>query len=497
MHIKFTSKKMLFALVLIIFLFVGSCSDRSRDISDLPWDVRDMIIENTDDLYSIIPVFYRKSGVRYPLDLDTVENIARLSEMILKEKLLFTTQAVAEDKFLQDSTIYDNTKMALDIKAKNPWHIQIPDSIATNYLLPYKVMYEKNGPWQKIFRDRFGSILSFIPQKKLSKKEIDSLIEMNLKLLDTVRFFKGKEGSYRISSWPGISEIMMEKSGDCQSESIKNVYLYRSLGIPATIDFTPFYGGGNAGHSSAVSWDSDIQKFKPKKGQGFISEHRVSKAFRWTFKKSNAWVIGIVPLLDPNIQFPIFELQNNHWIDVTKEYTDVRDISLSFPEAHGKIAYICTYSYGKWRPIFYGARTGKSRFIFKNMGTDILYRGGYYDSKGKFNLKSNVFLLERNGNLKIVNNENLYSKPNPVRIRLEKNNYGEDAWLKRKKSYRLLALNPKGDWDTISSRSPDRDSLITFPEFKTRRQIFALMENGAERRLERPFYIVKDSVVWY
>ncbi|OOG18155.1 hypothetical protein BWD42_12865 [Sphingobacterium sp. CZ-UAM] len=69
--------------------------------------------------------------------------------------------------------------------------------------------------------------------------------------------------------------------------------------------------------------------------------------------------------------------------------------------------------------------------------------------------------------------------------------------VKAKKSYRLIALNHKDDWDTISSRTPVQDSLITFSEFKSMCQILALMENEAELRLESPFYMVKDSVVWY
>ncbi|MGA6121607.1 hypothetical protein [Sphingobacterium anhuiense] len=481
----------------IIFLFFVSCTDGSKNIANLPPDLKNFILQNTDDLYSTVPVFVRRNGESYPLDFDTVQNEIELSNIIERENLLFTSQSINEKEFMQDPNIFYNVARALQLKKENPWNISIPDSIAANYLLPYKILFEKNGPWQKIFQENFGSILSAVPNKKLSKKEIDSLIENNVIRLDTGHIFTGREGKYRICTWPGISEIMMEKSGDCQSESIKNVYLYRSLGIPAAIDFTPFYGGGNAGHSTAVSWNNDIQKFRPKAGQGFNPDYRVSKAFRWSFKKSNIWETGIVPYLKSDLLFPIPELQNNHWIDVTEDHAHVKDISLNIPAANGKIAFIFTYSYGQWRPIFYGTKLEKNNFLFKKMAVDVLYRAGYYDSKGRINLESTVFILERDGKLNIINNEKLVSKPSKVKISLERNNYGSEAWVKQNRSYSLLGLNTNGSWDTIYTQIAKRDSLINFPEFKSKHQIFALMEHAANRRLERPFHIVKDSVVWY
>ncbi|MGJ1261338.1 hypothetical protein [Sphingobacterium spiritivorum] len=484
-------------LIILLFLSFESCIDLSRNFSDLPQDLRTFVTDNTDDLYTTEPIFLKRNGQQYAIDLDTVKNEDILSQIIAKENLLYTCQSITEREFSTDPYIFQNLSRALQIKADNPWKITIPDSISMNYLLPYKVLFEKTGGWQEIFQRNFADVLSFIPSRKLSKKQIDSLIETHVIRLDTGHIFTGREGKYRICEWPGILEILMEKSGDCQSESIKNVYLYRSLGIPAAMDFTPFYGGGNAGHSTAVSWDSDLQKFRPKAGQGFNKDYRVAKVFRWTFKKSNNWERNIVPLLNSSIPFPIQELQNNHWIDATKDHTTAKDLTLNMPEAHGKIAFICTYSYGEWRPIFYGVRTSKSVFLFKDMALDVLYRGGYYDKEDRFVFEKSVFILGKDGKPKIINKTGLDVELSAAKIKLERNNYGSEAWIKKNRSYSLLALNTHGEWDTIYSKWSTRDSLITFPEFKSKYQIFALMEHEANRRLERPFYILKDSIVWY
>ncbi len=394
-----------------ISLYFICCSTDKKNIDQLPNDIQRFILENTDDLYSTVPLFVRRNGESYPLDFDTVKNEIELSRIIEKENLLFTAQSIHESELLSDPSIYENVNSALKIKNKNPWNLDIPDSISSNYLLPYKVLFEKNGPWQKAFHEKFGSILLSIPKKRLSKKQIDSLIESNVIRLDTGHIFTGRAAKYRISAWPGILEIMMVKSGDCQSESIKNVYLYRSLGIPAAIDFTPFYGGGNDGHSTAVSWNSQMQKFRPKAGQGFNPDYRVAKAFRWSFKKSNVWQVDIVPFLDSRNPFPIPELMNNHWIDVTIDHAEVNDISMDISSAQGNIAFIFTYSYGEWRPIFYGTRTRKDNFIFRNMAVNVLYRTGHYDNKGKLNLDNDVFILQKDGKLRLMNNEKSVSQP--------------------------------------------------------------------------------------
>ncbi len=80
---------------------------------------------------------------------------------------------------------------------------------------------------------------------------------------------------------------------------------------------------------------------------------------------------------------------------------------------------------------------------------------------------------------------------------MERNNYGGEAWIKCNRAYSLLGLNDCGRWDTVYTLSAKRDSLIDFPEFLSKHQIFALMEHAASRRLERPFYLLNDSIVWY
>lgn len=481
-------------LTLIISLFIISCFNTERGISQLPKDIQTFIYTNTDDLYFFSSVFMKKNGKVYDLCFDTVRNEDHLSSIIHKNNLLFSCQSIEEKEDLNNINIFSNTERALSLLKQNPWKIHIPDSIAFNYLLPYKVLFEKTGNWQKIFNDNFGSVLNHVPNTKLSKRQIDSLIEVNVIKLDTGHIFTGRESIYRICSWPGISEMMMAKSGDCQSESIKNVYLYRSLGIPAAIDFTPFYGGGNAGHSSAVFWDSDLQKFRAKAGQGFNPDYRVSKVFRWSFKKTNVLKNKILPYLSANMYFPIEELQNNHWIDVTEDHTQVKDLSLNIPEAYGKIAFICTYTYGKWKPIFYGIKTKDSNFQFTKMATDVLYRGAYYDNKGQIKMQNAVFILKKDGTTEIVNKEKTAKN---IKVELQRNNYGGEAWVKRDKKYSLLGLNINGEWDTVFTQKSHQDSLISFPKTKSTYKILALMEHSANRRLERPFLIYKDSIVWY
>ncbi|OOG19749.1 hypothetical protein BWD42_07560 [Sphingobacterium sp. CZ-UAM] len=79
---------------------------------------------------------------------------------------------------------------------------------------------------------------------------------------------------------------------------------------------------------------------------------------------------------------------------------------------------------------------------------------------------------------------------------LHKINYGNEAWLKRRRSYSLLTLNSTGGWDTLAPVYSGADTVLHFSKIPYR-NIYLLKDNDARKELERPFTIRKDTMIWY
>ncbi|MDF2514748.1 MAG: hypothetical protein K0R59_44 [Sphingobacterium sp.] len=491
----FHDKKNIRATFLAFFIFciylLSACETKERGGDRAVMFA--FLKQNGNDLYSNVSVFFDTSGRQYKIAMDSIADESQLLAMIKQHNLLFSYHRVPDNQ-LPDSVLHARIEAALKLKKQNIWQHEIPDSIFLNYLLPHKVLYEEYGDWQTYFSRHYGSLLSYLPQQKLTKMQIDSLIETHVIRLDTGHLFTGRTSPLRMSKWPGMNELRIAKSGDCQSESIKNVYLYRSLGIPATMDFTPFYGGGNAGHSSAVSWDSQAQRLVPKGGQGFNTYYRVAKVFRWSFKKTNQWAKDILPFIKNKSTFPIGDLRNDHWFDVTAEHVPTKDIQIDIPGTSTALAFICTYTYGRWRPINYGRRLKSGKYLFKKMGKDILYRGAYMIGDSLV-LNKEIIHLQKDGTVVQINKIQK-SHERYFDLKMSKINYGNEAWIKKHGNYSLLTLNPMGSWDTLARKAAVQDSLLTFRRVPARK-VYLLKNNAAKKDLERPFVMQKDSIIWY
>lgn len=485
-------------LIFPILIFISCSNVDKKDKTTIEEDsmsyYRDFLKRNSDDIFSNTPVFFDIHGKRYNISMDTILDEAHLLSIINKRKLHYSYYNIV-DRFETDSLLNSSISKALYLKNQNPWKLNIPEEIFLNYLMPPKILYENHGDWQNYFSKYFGSILLNLPQNSLSKNQIDSLIENQVIKLDTSHIFTGRTSQFRISKWPGMDELRVAKSGDCQSESLKNVYLYRSLGIPAAVDFTPFYGGGNAGHSSAVFWDSQFQRFIPKAGQGFNPDYRVSKVFRWSYKKTYIWTKQIIPFINNILTFPIQELRNDHWLDVTDQHIPTKDLQLNITGTKVPLAFICTYSYGKWRPIQYGKRQKSGSYLFRKMGLDILYRTGFMANDSLI-LSKEILHVQRDGSVIQINRKQETSQKY-LSLKMNKINYGSEAWIKQHENYSLLSLNSSGGWDTLSKKTALQDSLLVFTNVPFR-AIYLLKSNNENKKdLERPFIITRDSITWY
>ncbi|MCF0051671.1 hypothetical protein LXM25_16500 [Dyadobacter sp. LJ53] len=445
------------------------------------------------DLKSEIPVFYQRD-TREIVDirLDTISTEASLIEIIKGNNLVFQTKLVPDSLLLTTSDISRTIDTVIADWQKNYWKMNIPKDVMLNTLLPYKVLHERPQDWRSYFSKYFTGYLPQIkPTRPYSKIALDGMIADSVVWRDSTHTLIPRSNQIQLTRQPGLDELRIIKSGDCNSMAVKSTYLYRSFGIPATVDFTSQYGGGNTGHATAVFWDDSARTFRPRHGdgEGFNPKYKLSKAFRLSFKKQNVWKDSILPVVKKSWQFELAHLKNNHWNDVTDEHVPTSDIPVKAAGVQFDYAYLCTYTDGKWVPVYW-AKKQNNQFLFRKMGREILYQFALPDNKG-YRLTGQIILLDSMGGIQQTIRPD---RKKVKKLELKKINYGRLAWVKKGSPYTLKFLNELGNWETFAKQTASRDSSIIFN--KVPGNTFYLLVKNDERPLERPFTYNK-SLVWY
>ena len=181
---------------------------------------------------------------------------------------------------------------------------------------------------------------------------------------------------------PKASSMMEARTGNCRDEASYTVFLSRSLGIPATIDFTPHWGNRSWGHHWSVIVQPNGKAIPfymgsmPGDTAQFFHPYVKTKVFRRRFQLNRQIAMDMREEKSvPNL------FQTPDWTDVTDEYCPTTDVTRNVPEKYKdkKIAYICIFDNNDWLPVYYGViRDGA--VTFPNMGRRVMYISAFYEN---------------------------------------------------------------------------------------------------------------------
>lgn len=181
---------------------------------------------------------------------------------------------------------------------------------------------------------------------------------------------------------PKVSSMLEARTGNCRDEASYTVFLSRSLGIPATIDFTPHWGNRSWGHHWSVLMRPDGKAIPfymgsvPGDTAQFFHPYVKAKVFRRRFQLNRQIVVD----LKEEKSIPhLFQVPD--WTDVTDEYCPTTDVTRNVPEKYKdkRIAYICIFDNNDWLPVYYGVvRDGT--VTFPNMGRRVMYISAFYEN---------------------------------------------------------------------------------------------------------------------
>jgi hypothetical protein len=155
---------------------------------------------------------------------------------------------------------------------------------------------------------------------------------------------------------------------DCYSQCVRDLIRCRALGIPAAIDFMPFYGNRNGAHY----WITHIVPGDVVQ-TSLTGERKAPKVYRYTYARNDVYErVGgeYIPELfrDPFIR------------DVTDMYVNTRDVSIRDRRKSGprrSFAYLCVFNNLEWQPVaISGLKRGQAEF--DRVGEGIVYLPAVY-----------------------------------------------------------------------------------------------------------------------
>ncbi|TCD27786.1 hypothetical protein EZ456_07510 [Pedobacter psychrodurus] len=438
--------------------------------------------------------FTDQNAKEVTFDLTTVTSDSGLNVALAKNSYHAAFRTVYDIRVLEKERLRREIDMAIADWKTYPWAKQVPERIFLNNLLPYKIYGEYPDEWRIFSKRKLKNLLQKICDLKI--QSADEVYEILINQANTSLPFRYSEQFTALTNYPSFTELNAIRRGDCLRIAYFNVYKLRSAGIPATIDIVPFWGDRNGGHAIDVFYRKILngtiarEIFGPPNGQQLIHPPKV---FRISFEKTNVLTDSIKPLLSENDSFlPSHLYMGDNLEDVTDIHTTTKDIRYTLTNRTDKrIAYICVYNGGEWKPLFYGKINKNSKIIFRKMGLNMLYHLALPSGAG-YELIEPPFILSSKGKIIFFNDHHKIVKEFVVR-KITNSDFG---WVKKKHRYFLSVMNQYGSWQNVEGKIATRDSIITFSNIPCE-NLYRIVDETIAPIVSRPFSYAKGNQNWY
>lgn len=287
--------------------------------------------------------------------------------------------------FYQDTIIYDMNVLTGDYLINHVnltvdnWrqslYKDIPFKDFCEYLLPYRVTVEPVTDWWAEYHKKYQWLGDSLRHKPLEYVMDYAAIDYK----DWFTFTTGKEPQRdeplsRLSA----KQLLFRKKGPCEDVASLETFILRSQSIPTAYITIPFWATSTGAHFiNAVFYpDMKMRRLDVSMGSGreYDLDREPSKVIRQTYSKQ----LETLAMQKPEEEIPPGFLRSKNYMDVTKEYWEVADVSIPlFPSVcssdTSRVIYAGLFNHGIWRAGWWGEALHDS-VTFENMarGTVIL-----------------------------------------------------------------------------------------------------------------------------
>lgn len=259
----------------------------------------------------------------------------------------------------------------------SPWFQEISFDNFCEFVLPYNTFYEKRENWITNYREKYLPYLNDYLNTYYPLKMQNFCDSVNKSLItkEPIKLFEKGLKNYP----PTFADNI--RLGSCNDYGARTMYIFRSLGIPVGMDFSPQWINYTTPHSWNILLTEGDVNFPFLGFDETISEWDIEeffhcpKVFRRTYSIQNS----SLALKNFEEQIPeVFKLPN--MFDVTSEYVPVSNIEVHLnknKDISARIVYLCVFNNKEWIPVHW-AEVKRSSAYFTDMGRGVLYLPAYY-----------------------------------------------------------------------------------------------------------------------
>lgn len=293
-----------------------------------------------------------------------------------------------------------------------PWAQHLSYEEFRDWILPYKVTEcQSLDNWRDVLSEFYSDSIKTVTDPDDQRNTIYGAIEIVRNEIHNKQSAIG----HRVI-WEDRGSIPMRSAatwvrmtyGSCLDYVIMGTAVFRSLGLPATVDQVPCWGRNSDGHSWYLFLDDHcreqvtINSLIMGAGMQFYPYERIPKVWR------NTYVINrdLVKYRNTAKYVYPFDLCQ---MDVTDKYNVTSDIQIETDNSKTsqlvdrKYVYIAMAVNGggpQWRVLDYGTlKSGKA--TFRSMGRNMLYIALGYNGKELIPI-SYPFILHKDGNIEYI-----------------------------------------------------------------------------------------------
>jgi hypothetical protein len=347
---------------------------RHYETEPLKLKAAQFLIEN---MFGHVSYRNQKYVNKYYDEIDSVNQYASLGYYELVDiykaivaKYSEAPSSVQDLQIIPASYLIDNIDRAFNDWQNGNWATHLNFEEFCEYLLPYKVAENQTlDNWREYFSDTVYGNLQYLPFDAYSCHSAywscytvqQALIKLKSRSIDV-------RGQYPIRRVRSLMHTLLKK--DCEDNNIANVSVLRAKGIPAMIDFTPFWPNRNLGHEWCIILDN-TGKNRCFQGLDILENSYYATPMAKVFRRCYAINPERLELNLSEKNVPAL-FHNLHIVDVTDEYFKTSDVTVNVDIQHGQYAYLSVFNEAYWRPIHWGKINDK-KAVFEKMGRDVVY----------------------------------------------------------------------------------------------------------------------------
>lgn len=491
---KMTNKYKLGLSIILLFTFFYFFGDKiyltfySKDSRHS--DAAIFLLKNRKDHYGVI-VHYLDSN---QMDITTEVHTYKNEKYKLFDSLgvVQKTDTLYDHHQISKKQIIANVNLAFECYENNPLNLNVSDSIFYEYVLPYRVGYEKVENWRPHFHAIYTNYLKTYTKDSIKEKNIIDLVD-HIRNISYHVYNPSFRSQFPISFHKSLTEIRtVPYPYHCDDYAIYKLYSFRSLGIPAAYEVIPLYGKFNYGHAETSMMYRDGKFYCTEGNTDMPYKYQIAKMYRMQYSRVKNNPYDLIKMLgEEEINIPDY-FNMPFYIDITRDRTIVSDITIKLHNelnSSTKVYYLCVYNGGEWKPIDWAK---KNKVIsFKNIGRKNLYQLADY-VQGNQRLLDHPFVLDTLGNILPIFSQYNPNKTGSIKVeKFDRNNLFESG-----NTYILYHWDSNNKkWKNIETKKADENGKFLIASQTG--VLFKIEKKGLEITPSRPFTIQNDQQIWW